>query len=129
MAAFAGIHMGPGDQQAFEDLTINLQSSTGYPYSDTSVYGPIFGGATGGLEVIGGSIATTSSTATGVQTLANAAQTPGPIGIVAYSGGAQTFDSAFQKASLAIQNRITNVVYISPGSIGEIATPPSTTVS
>jgi len=45
-----------------------------------------------------------------------AAQNPGPINIIAYSGGASAFTSAWNYLSPDIQQRIQSITYIDPGS-------------
>jgi RHS repeat-associated protein len=48
--------------------------------------------------------------------IAVAAQTPGPIDIFAFSGGAQAFSTAMSYLNSATAARIRNVTYLSPGS-------------
>jgi hypothetical protein len=47
-----------------------------------------------------------------------AAQFPGPIDVVAISGGAQSFATALQYLPPAVSSRINNVTYVMPGSLG-----------
>jgi RHS repeat-associated protein len=59
------------------------------------------------------------------QVLAN---NTGKVDVVAFSGGASAFSGAYNLLSVADQQRIGNIVYVSPGAAGEIATNSTTSV-
>jgi hypothetical protein len=58
-----------------------------------------------------------------------ALQTPGPITVFAFSGGAQAFANAYDELTSAQQSRIQTVVYISPGAALNSATTDSLGIS
>jgi RHS repeat-associated protein len=60
----------------------------------------------------------TGETLTALAAIALAAQNPGPIDIVAFSGGAQAFTTAFGMLTTAVQSRINSITYIDPGGGG-----------
>ena len=63
-----------------------------------------------------------ASTAVAFQALQEAlTQNSGPIDIVAYSGGAQAFTTAYGELTAAQQARIGHILYISPGAGGQLA--------
>jgi RHS repeat-associated protein len=62
----------------------------------------------------------TGATLTAFNAIVLAAQNPGPISIIAFSGGAQAFSAAWTYLNSATQSRITNITYIDPGSSGPL---------
>lgn len=111
--------MNPGDSggsgAAFDNEQTALGGIAGFPYSDQtqaqsvgSVAGQVFG--------------PNASTAVAVAALEEAlAQNSGSIDIIAYSGGAQAFTTAFGELTAAQQARIGNILYISPGAGEQLA--------
>ena len=121
-AAFiAGITMQPGTSD-FSAIAGSIGAITAFPYAGqnpvSSTASVIFqgtgpNGATGvALAAINFALSTNS----------------GKIDIVAYSGGAAAFTDAYGELSTADQQRIGNILYLSPGAAGEIVTNGSTSV-
>jgi RHS repeat-associated protein len=62
-----------------------------------------------------------SSTNAAIAAITLAANSPGPINIFTFSGGAQAYNTALGSLPSSIRGRINNVTYISPGSISNLA--------
>jgi RHS repeat-associated protein len=67
--------------------------------------------------IVQGASFPTGATFTTLQSIALAAQNPGPIDIFAFSGGAQAFAEAWKLLNEDTRSRIRNITYIDPGSI------------
>ncbi len=109
----AGITMGPGSSQAFDDIAALLGAVASYPYN----------GETHGDSVMSvisqawfGPNESTSIALSGLLSALNG--TTGQIDVIAYSGGAQAFATAYGQLSSVQQARIGSVLYISPGTGG-----------
>jgi RHS repeat-associated protein len=63
----------------------------------------------------------TGATITALQAINLAAAGSGPINIIAFSGGAQAFTSAYNLLSPSIQARIASITYVDPGANGLLA--------
>jgi hypothetical protein len=97
----------------FDQLAISLGAVSAYPYSGQSLVGSAFtlAGAVAGdvaLQALRDAIAGSAS----------------PIDVIAYSGGAQAFVTAFSQLSAAEQSQIGSITYIVPATI--CATLPTT---
>jgi hypothetical protein len=116
-AILAGITMEPYESKALDDLQIQLGAVAGFPYNDLSASGSIMNVASQGL------IGPNDSTAVALSALQAAlAGTNGSIDVIAYSGGAQAFSTAYSQLSSADQARIGSILYISPGAVGTLVT-------
>ena len=89
---------------------------TALPYAG----GDVFSGVANVLAQ--GAAIPTGAVLTALNAIALAAQTPGPISIVAFSGGAQAFASAYALLNAATRSRISDITYIDPGSAGSLPT-------
>jgi len=86
-----------------------------FPYAGGSVTGGV-------ADVIQqGVISPNYATTVALNAIALAAQNPGQLDIVAFSGGAQAFTTAFGLLKPEIQNRIASITYIDPGGVGGLA--------
>jgi RHS repeat-associated protein len=116
-AMLAGVTMSPDDSSPFDQTQINLGGVAGFPYSGlNSVYSveDIYSQAAFGPN---------ASTQVALDTLLSALNgNSGSIDVIAYSGGAQAFATAFGELSAAQQARIGNILYISPGMLGTLPT-------
>jgi len=114
-----GIRENPG-YQPLTTFADSIGADVAYPYA--------------GLGYLGGLGAVIShaddSTYTALASLTYALNTnSGLIDVIAYSGGAQAFTSAYSMLTTAQQNRIGLVLYISPGANGPIAIPTKATTT
>jgi RHS repeat-associated protein len=69
----------------------------------------------------------TGAVASALNAILLAAQNPGPIDIVTFSGGAQAFTSAFSYLNAATQNRIQSITYVDPAGTGSLSSGTSST--
>jgi RHS repeat-associated protein len=58
----------------------------------------------------------TGATLTALEAIALAAQNPGPIDIIAFSGGAASFTTAWGYLNADVKSRIESITYVAPGS-------------
>lgn len=119
-AMLAGITMGPGDSTgsgaAFDNEQIALGAVAGFPYAGQSQPASI-------ASVLSQAVfGPNTSTLYAVAALEDAlSSNTGSIDVIAYSGGAQAFTTAFNELTPAQQARIGNILYISPGAGGQLA--------
>ena len=78
----------------------------------------------GALEVKSAAAGPTQASQTVYDAIMAAAADPGPINIVAYSGGAGAFAAAVKQLPADVIARIASVTYLSPGAYGNIPTGP-----
>src|SRR5271170_2995808 len=119
---FAGIMQGPAATNPISDLAASLGADSEYSYQGQSF--PASLASVVGESLPGGSLAG--------QVALNALQyalasNSGSIDIVAYSGGAGAYTWAYDQLTAVQQSRIGNVLYVSPGSAGELADTVGTT--
>jgi hypothetical protein len=107
--ALAGITMGPGSDAAFDQTAQQIGGEVAYPFAGGTVPG-------GGKQVLFGNVDPINIAA---GALGDAAETPGLINVLAYSGGAGELANALLD-NPQLAGRIGNIVYISPGSNGTI---------
>ena len=69
----------------------------------------------------------TGAVASALNAILLAAQNPGPIDIVTFSGGAQAFTSAWSYLNAATQSRIQSITYVDPAATGSLAAGNSST--
>ncbi len=120
--AAAGVTMAASNSPDFANFTAN--DITAYPFS-AGATGPSGGGLLGGIiGVAEQTYGPTSNTTAAIAGLVNAAETPGPINVFAFSGGAGTFTAAINFLSnngrADIAQRINNITYVSPGANGAL---------
>ncbi len=85
-----------------------------FPYAGGSIPG-------GGANVLAQGLGLpTGATLTAIQAISLAAESQGPIDIVAFSGGAQAFTSAWGYLNAATRSRIGSITYVDPGSVGTL---------
>jgi RHS repeat-associated protein len=113
-----GVTQTPGtvDVSGETSFANSVNGILAFPFSGEQT--PILGALQGAYEVgqqgvSGGN----SNTNVAIAALSLAAQTPGNINVVAFSGGAQTFATALSYLP-ELSSRINNVTYIMPGSFG-----------
>jgi RHS repeat-associated protein len=120
--SFAGITQGYEEGSAFDQMASSLGAVQVYPYAGLNV-------VESGLDVISQAVGANNSTALGVAALRDALRlNSGSIDVIAYSGGAATFTSAFGQLNPSEQQRIGNILYISPGAATNVAVNASTSV-
>jgi RHS repeat-associated protein len=120
--SFAGITQGYEEESPFDQMASSLGAEQVYPYSGLNR-------VESGLDVISQAMGANGSTALGVAALRDALHlNSGNIDIVAYSGGAATFTSAFAQLSPSEQQRIGSILYISPGAATNVAVNANTSV-
>ncbi len=113
----AGITMGP-QRGPFQSLASSLGADSAYPYQ----------GEDKGTSVLAVENQASDSTTAALNSILYALNTnSGLIDIVAYSGGAQAFTSAYNQLTEAQQQRIGEILYISPGANGPLASNPGLT--
>ncbi len=121
----AGITMSPNDNSPFDKLDMTLGGVSVYPYSGLtdSFWNNLKQTGTGVASVFGQGVggANTSTSVALASLLEVLNTTTGSIDVVAYSGGAQSFTTAFSELTGAQQARIGNILYISPGAVGTLA--------
>jgi hypothetical protein len=115
--------MGPNDSAAFNAVAGSLGAVTGFPYAGENDLESL-------LSVVSqGAAGANGNTAVALATLRFAlASNSGNVDVVAYSGGAEAFTEAYGELSSTDQQRIGNILYISPGAAGGIATNSTTSV-
>jgi len=117
-AFITGITMGAGSSKNLVEFASSNGMMVSYPYSGTSagegvasVYGQSLG------------IEDAATEAAYFALWAAASDDDGPIHVFTFSGGAQAFMSALKLLPAAIQSRVANITYISPGAgYGPLAT-------
>ena len=121
-AAFiGGIRMGPGASD-FTAIAGSIDAVTALPYAGQDLAQSL-------ASVISQGTGPNAGTAVALAAIQFALATnSGMIDIVAYSGGAAAFTDAYSELSGADQQRIGNILYISPGAAGGIVTNGSTSV-
>jgi RHS repeat-associated protein len=106
--------------------TVDVSGETGFANSVNGILAfpfsgeqtPILGALQGAYEVgQQGAFGGNANTNVAIAALSLAAQTPGNINVVAFSGGAQTFATALSYLP-GLSSRINNVTYVMPGSFG-----------
>ncbi len=97
---------GPATAQE-EIFSVQNHAELLFPYANQTSFGGVMSVIAGGAAVEGVK-----------QAILAAAQTPGPINVVAFSGGAQAFTTAVEQLPSSVQARIGNVTYLSPGTNG-----------
>ena len=108
----AGINTSPPGSQDLQTFAGATGDITAFPYAGGGIPSDVAD------IIVQGAAIPTGATLTALEAIALAAQSPGPINIFAYSGGAATLQSAWRLLTSAIQARITSITYIDPGSFG-----------
>jgi RHS repeat-associated protein len=108
----AGINTSPPASQDLQTFAEATGDITAFPYAGGGIPSDV-----ADIMVQSGGFPT-GTTLTALEAIALAAQSPGPINILAYSGGAAALQSAWRFLTPAIQARITSITYIDPGSFG-----------
>ncbi len=103
--------------QAFGQLAIFGNADQIYPYAGLN-------GLDSVIEVGTAALGRNQAIQTVYDGIMAAAADPGPINIVAYSGGAGAFAGAVNLLPADVLARIANVIYLSPGAAGDIPTGP-----
>jgi hypothetical protein len=118
----AGITMGQGSNADWGSKAAALGADVAYPYSGEGVVGSV-------ASVIQQGMGTENdSTAAALKAIQYAlSSNTGLIDIVAYSGGAGAFTTAYKELSADQKARIGLVQYISPGANGQLANIQGTT--
>ena len=94
----------------------NVGAITAFPYA-----GDLSGVDIANVVVQGAGVVT-GATLTALEAIALAAQNPGPIDIIAFSGGAAAFADAYKYLTQDVKNRIGNITFIDPGSFSNLGT-------
>jgi hypothetical protein len=112
------------DGSPFDQEQISLGGIAGFPYAGLNPVDSV-------LSVVSqAALGPNASTVVALNALLDALNNNnGPIDVIAYSGGAQAFATAYGELSSAQQNRIANVLYLSPGMLGTLVVPPNATVT
>ena len=125
-AMLAGSTMWPDNSAPFSGLATALGATSGVPVNGLNLLQSV------GSVIYQGTTGPNASTRVGYLTLENALDnTLGPIDVVAYSGGAQVLTTVMGLLTPAERQRIGSILYISPGTVGTLATtadPADTTV-
>jgi RHS repeat-associated protein len=100
------------DVTAQQDVATAIGAISAFPYAG----GGKFSGVVNVLAQ--GAGMPTGATLTALEALALAAQNPGPIDIIAFSGGAQAFTTAWNYLRPDVQDRIQSITYVDPGGVG-----------
>ena len=98
------------DVTAQQDVAESIGAISAFPYNSGSKAIDITNILAQGVGVPTGAVATA------LQAIALAAQNSGPIDIIAFSGGAAAFTSAWNYLSPDVQSRIQSITYVAPGS-------------
>ena len=118
----ARITQGYDEGSAFTQIANAAGAGQAYPYSGL---GPI----TSIMSVAQQSVQANAATGAALAAITDAlSKNSGTIDIVAYSGGSAAFTAAYGLLSVTDRQRIGNIVYVSPGAAGELATNGNTTV-
>jgi RHS repeat-associated protein len=115
-AVIAGVNMSPNSPNSAQlnAFAQDIGAETAFPYSESGVIA-------GALHVVGQAFGPNEATQTAAAALSAAANdSSGPIDVFTFSGGAEAFNAAVKLLPSSITSRIRNVVYLSPGHIGDL---------
>jgi RHS repeat-associated protein len=102
------------DVTAQQDVATQLGAISAYPYAGGSI-------PSGVANVLAqGAGLPTGAALVALDAIALAAQNPGQIDIIAFSGGAQAFTTAWGYLSADVQSRIGSITYVDPGAAGQL---------
>ena len=102
-----------GSTSGQQDFANEVGGISVMPYSNGSLLGGVANVIVQGMGV------PTGATATWLNAISVAAQTPGPISIYAFSGSGGAFTNAYNWLTPEVQARITNITYIDPGNFSQ----------
>ncbi len=114
-----GLTQGFGSDPGMDSFAEGRGMIEAFPYFGTGVPP---GGATVAGEAIAGNLATQTAYDA---IMAAAAEDPGLINIVTYSGGAAAFAAALPLIPASVASRIDDITYLSPGAVGSLPSSPS----
>ena len=99
----------PGTESQ-QDVAEQIGAISAFGYAGGSIPGGLINVLAQGVGI------PTGATANALNAIALAAQNPGPIDIIAFSGGAAAFTTAWNYLNPDVQKRIESITYIDPGS-------------
>ena len=102
------------DVTAQQDVAESLGAISAFPYAGGSESGGIGNILAQGAGVPTGAVLTT------LEAISLAAQNKGPIDIIAYSGGAQSFTEAWNYLNADVKSRIDSITYVDPATTGTL---------
>ena len=103
-----------GDDDIQQEFANEVGAISAYPYAGGNPTADL------GRILVQGAGIPIGATLNAVYAISLAAQNPGPISIIAFSGGAAAFSSAWPYLRPEVQNRITSITYIDPGALASI---------